>query len=64
MMLVASVAAQIPANYYSGVEGKQGESLREALHACIKSHTTLNYDALEDYYGPTDFRPDGTLWDI
>ena len=58
------VRAQIPANYYSAANGKSGEALRTALYNCIKSHTTLNYDGLQDYYAIADFRPDGTLWEI
>ena len=56
--------AQIPANYYTAANGKKGEALRTALNSCISNHTVLNYDALEQYYIPTDFRPDGTLWDV
>lgn len=56
--------AQIPADYYSAAQGKKGEALRTALNTCIAAHDVLNYDALEDYYIPTDFRPDSTLWDI
>ena len=56
--------AQIPANYYSAAQGKSGEALRSALNTCIKDHTTLNYEGLQDYYARADFRPDGTLWEI
>lgn len=59
-----SLCAQIPANYYSGAQGKSGEALRTALYNCIKNHTTLNYEGLQDYYAIADFRPDGTLWEI
>ena len=58
------VFAQIPSTYYASANNKKGEALREALHTCIASHKTLNYDALEQYYIPTDFRPDSTLWDV
>ena len=63
-ILSLSTFAQVPADYYASAQGKKGEALREALHGCIKNHEELNYDALEEYYGPTDFRPDSTLWDI
>lgn len=56
--------AQIPADYYSAAQGKKGEALRTALNTCIAAHEVLNYDALEEYYVPTDFRPDSTLWDM
>jgi len=59
-----SLCAQIPANYYSGAQGKSGEALRTAMYNAIKNHTTLNYDGLQDYYAIADFRPDGTLWEI
>lgn len=66
VFLVCSLfaGAQIPANYYSAAQGKSGEALRSALNTCIKDHTTLNYEGLQDYYARADFRPDGTLWEI
>ena len=64
LLCVSYVQAQIPSNYYSNANNKKGEALRTALNGCISSHTQLNYDALESYYVPTDFRPDSTLWDI
>ncbi len=56
--------AQIPAGYYSSAAGKKDAALLQALHTCIQNHTVINYNALEDYYEPIDFRANGTLWDI
>lgn len=65
---ICSAMAQIPAGYYLAADGKKGEALRAALCSCIKEHVQLNYDGLDDLnegeYKITDFRPDGTLWDI
>ena len=64
VLCTISVTAQIPANYYANAQGKSGEALRTAMYNCIKNHTELNYDGLQDYYAIADFRPDGTLWEI
>ena len=62
MLYSLSLCAQIPANYYSGAQGKSGEALRTALHNCIKNHITLNYDALQDYYAIAEYtRSEGVI---
>ena len=65
---ICSAMAQIPPGYYSAADGKKGDALRAALSSCISEHEQLNYDGLDDLmygeYKITDFRPDGTLWDI
>lgn len=38
--------AQIPAGYYNGTEGLEGDQLKQALHSIISGHTELNYDDL------------------
>lgn len=61
--VITGVAA-IPSGYYDGVNGKKGaDNILNALNGIIKSHTVLNYNALEDYYERTDFYGD-TLWDM
>ena len=64
LLVAAGAFADFEPSYYNGINGKSGEALRTALNGCISGHKTLNYDALEDYYLHTDFRPDGTLWEI
>ena len=61
---VPGTFAQIPSGYYSSAAGKKDAALLQALHSCIQNHTVINYNALEDYYEPIDFRANGTLWDI
>ena len=61
--VITGVAA-IPTGYYNDVNGKSGaDNILNALNGIIKSHTVLNYNALEDYYERTDFYGD-TLWDM
>lgn len=65
-LVVTSVWAQGPNNsgtYYQNANGKKGEALKTALHNIIKSHTTLSYSALDEYYEYTDKRPDGCVRD-
>jgi len=65
-LFVSATWAQGPNNsgtYYQAANGKKGEALKTALFNIIKSHKTLSYSALEDYYEYTDKRPDGCVRD-
>ena len=66
LVLVAQIAwAEIPANYYTAVDNKKSaDAILDALFSCIKGHTVISYNALEDYYEDIDFRDDGTVWDM
>ncbi|PLX08260.1 MAG: endonuclease I [Marinilabiliales bacterium] len=61
---VTGMIAQVPAGYYDGTEGLEGETLRQALHNIIDDHTTLSYSDLWDAYEDTDKRSDGKVWDM
>ncbi len=66
VLCAASIWAQGPNNsgtYYQNADGKKGAALKTALFNIIKSHKTLSYSALEDYYQYTDKRPDGCVRD-
>ena len=57
--------AAIPTNYYASADGKKGEALRSQLQTIISSnYNSISYSGLEPYYEQTDFRADGTLWDM
>ena len=62
--VVTGVAA-IPANYYSGVDGKKGaDNILNALQTCIsRNYNEISYKGLEIHYLNTDFYAD-TLWDV
>ncbi len=57
--------AQVPAGYYNGALGLNGQPLRIALYNIIKGHTVLTYTpGLWNAYYTTDKKPNGKLWDI
>ena len=57
--------AQAPAGYYAAAENKSGEELRTALYNIIKSHSSVSYNELWQFFYTTDVRPDnGKVWDI
>ena len=58
--------SEIPANYYSTLEGKKTAELKTAAFNAIKVHTSLKYDNMWIYFPQTDFLPsDPTeIWDM
>jgi len=57
--------AQIPQDYYTAAEGKNGYALRVAMHNIIKNHTSVSYGELWNAFYTTDKRPDnGKVWDL
>ena len=56
--------AAIPVGYYNGVDQKTSDAVLEALFQKIKNHTVISYSNLENYYERTDWRADGTMWDM
>ena len=66
VMACLSVNAPIPAGYYSPLDGKSGEALKNAIHNLTLQHTVLNYNSLWTYFRDTDCYPDDTnkVWDM
>ena len=69
VMLMAaslSVNATIPAGYYSSLEGKSGQALKNAIYELSSQHTTLSYNSLWTYFAQTDCRDDdhSKVWDM
>ena len=58
--------ATIPAGYYSSLDGKSGEALKDAIHELAIRHTTLSYGSLWIYFAETDCRDDdkSKVWDM
>ena len=58
--------ANIPAGYYSSLEGKSGQALKNAIHELTKNHTALSYNSLWTYFSQTDCRPEDNrkVWDM
>lgn len=67
---VWSLAAEIPAGYYSSVSGKRGAELKTALHKLLYNHTEVSsYNNLPNYFRKTDVYPPGNerygqWWDM
>ena len=59
-------AATIPAGYYSSLDGKSGEALKNAIHDLTLRHTVLSYYSLWSYFPETDCYPDNRskVWDM
>jgi len=64
ILLFLSLAAQIPANYYSSAVGKREAELKTALHNIIRTHTILEYYSSSTYFRSTDWHPNGYFWDM
>ena len=67
-VLTAAYAAA-PAGYYSALDGKSDETLKNQLHDIISKHTQLTYSSLWDYFPQTDAYPERVsgkllVWDM
>ncbi|MBR4828349.1 MAG: endonuclease [Muribaculaceae bacterium] len=58
--------ATIPPGYYSSLDGKSGEALKNAIHDLTLQHTVLSYNSLWSYFRETDCYPDNKsrVWDM
>ncbi len=59
-------SAAIPDDYYSSLNGKSGQALKDAIHELAIRHTTLSYGSLWAYFAETDCRDDDNskVWDM
>ena len=65
--LVTFVAnANVPTGYYSSIDGKRGQDLKNAVHQLLKNHTVVTYSSLWYYFQSTDCRLDNPsqVWDM
>lgn len=61
----ASATSADYGNYYNGITGTQGMTLKDQLTSLISGHTQVSYDGLYDLYKTSDVRPeDGTIFDM
>lgn len=49
--------AAAPNGYYNSLNGKNGESLKTAIHKLVRPHTKLSYSSLWNYFPKTDAYP-------
>lgn len=63
LVTALNVSADIPANYYSSINGKADAQLKTALSTLIYNHTLVSsYNDLPNYFKKTDVRPGTNLW--
>ena len=58
-----------PAGYYNTLNGKSGESLKNAIHKLVRPHTKLSYSSLWNHFPTTDAYPEKIngrtlVWDM
>ena len=61
--------ADIPAGYYTSIEGKSNQALKDQLEKVINPHTQLSYGSLWTYFPYTDVYPElyggrKRVWDM
>lgn len=59
--------ADIPTGYYSTLNGKSGETLKNTLFNIIRPHTQLQYSLMWTYYHQADVKPNTNnevVWDM
>lgn len=58
--------ADVPNGYYSSLNGKSGQELKNAVHTLTRNHTVLTYNSLWYYFQSTDHMPSNTrqVWDM
>lgn len=70
ILLVAALSlggpaqAEAPAGYYTGCEGKSGQTLLSALHSVVGNPKVLSYSGLWTLYKTSDTRDNGYIWDM
>lgn len=62
-MTVPAMLAEVPAGYYSRLEGKSGAALKTAVFEVINPHTQVSsYSNLPRYFEQTDVYPSSRQW--
>ena len=66
LAMFIGASATIPAGYYSSLDGKSGQALKNAIHELALRHTVLSYYSLWNYFPETDCYPDNKnkVWDM
>ena len=58
LFAISALNAAAPSGYYSSLDGKSGEALKNQLHDIIAPHTQLTYSSLWNYFPQTDAYPE------
>jgi len=65
-MITSNVNASIPTGYYTSINGKRGQDLKNAVHSLLKKHTVVTYSSMWYHFPSTDCYPDNPnrVWDM
>ena len=65
-MVAIGASATVPVGYYSTINGKRGQDLKNAVHQLLKNHTVMTYSSLWYYFQSTDchFENPNQVWDM
>lgn len=64
LFIAITLVAQVPAGYYTNIEGKNKAELKTALSKIIVKHDARSYTQLWTDFEITDKRADGKVWDM
>lgn len=72
LLLITAIACHITANagiptgYYSSIDGKRGQDLKNAVHSLLARHTVVTYGSLWYHFPSTDahFENKNQVWDM
>ena len=66
LVATLTATAAVPTGYYSSLNGKSGQALKNAVHDLIAKHTVVDYSNMWTYYPSTDCYPDNKqhVWDM
>ncbi len=62
LLAAAYASADIPAGYYSSLDGKKEGELKTAIHTIVHNFTRVTYSNLPHYFQQTDVYPDSHRW--
>ena len=68
-MCLLQAGASAPDGYYTSLNGKTGEELKNTIFSIVRPHTKLTYSSLWNYFPQTDAYPDKVngktlVWDM
>lgn len=68
-LCVICAYAVAPNGYYTSLNGKSGETLKNAIHSLVRPHTKLSYSSLWNHFPTTDVYPEkvngkSIVWDM
>ena len=65
-LVALGTSANVPTGYYTSIDGKRGQDLKNAVHQLLKNHTVVPYSSLWYYFQSTDchLNNHNQVWDM